>query len=248
MEILGWGVWAWAALSLGAAGPVTITVLANESMPQSGLVQGKPAGMAVDILNAVTTQGGPAFRFDFSRPWARALREVHERPDLAIIPLSRAPEREADFRWIAELFENDGRLLSLKRAAPIRSLDEARDLHIGVLRGSVFEPWLRQHGFTHVEAQTDDAFNVRKLKAGHIDAWAGSESVQRYLFASTGGDPAQLQQGPRLGKPPEIYIAGDRRFPEAEARAIAEGVAKLRRSGRLAAILRSYGPKRADPR
>jgi polar amino acid transport system substrate-binding protein len=238
---------AWVALALPAAGPRTITVLANESMPQSGLVEGQPAGMAVDLLNAVTAQGGPAFRFDFSRPWIRALRDIHARPDLAIIPLTRAPEREADFRWIAELFENDGRLLSLQRAAPIRSMDEARDLRVGVLRGSVFEPWLRQHGFSHLEAETDDTFNARKLKAGHIDAWAGSESVLRYLFASTGGDPAQLQRGPRLGRAPQIYIAGDRRFPEADARAIAEGVAKLRKSGRMAAILRKYGLKPANP-
>jgi polar amino acid transport system substrate-binding protein len=227
-------------LSFTVAHANEITVLANESMPQSGVADGKPTGIAVDILNAVTAEGGPTFKFDFSQPWARALVAVHETPGVLIIPLTRTPEREANFKWVAALFDNTGRLFSVGRAAPIKTLDEAKDLTVGIMRGSAFEKALKQLGFSHLEAAQNDELNAKMLAAGHIDAWAGSELVQRYLFAKTGGDSSKLQQGPLLGDPPQIYVAGDKNFPEADAKAIADSVDKLRSSGKLDAILKKY--------
>jgi polar amino acid transport system substrate-binding protein len=217
-----------------------IMVFANESMPQSGTVDGRPAGMAVDILNAVTAEGGPIFKFNFSMPWARALIAIHKATDTAIIPLTRIPERESDFKWIGNLFEDAGRLVSVGRVAPIQTLDEARGLSIGVMRGSSYETMLKQLGFSHVEVVQSDALNARMLAAGRFDAWAGSEVVQRYLFAKVGEDVSKLQRGPRLGDPQQIYIAADPKFPEADAKAIAEGLKKVRSSGKLEEILKKY--------
>ena len=227
-------------LSCTTANAREITVLANESMPQSGLVDGKATGMAVDILNAVTADGGPSFKFDFSQPWARELVAVHETQGVAIIPLTRTPEREANFKWIANLFDNPGRLFSVGRAAPIKTLDEAKNLSVAIMRGSSFEGWLKQNGFTHIEPVQNDELIAKMLAAGRIDAWAGAEYVQRYLYAKTGGDSSKLQQGPLLGEATQIYIAGDANFPEADAKAIADGVAKLRSSGKLAEIMKKY--------
>lgn len=227
-------------LSCGAAEASEITVLANESMPQSGTVDGKPAGMAVEILNAVTAEGGPSFKFDFSQPWARALVAVHETPGVVIIPLTRTAEREANFKWIANLFDNPGRLFSVGRAAPIKSLDEAKGLTVGIMRGSSFEASLKQLGFTHIEVVQNDELIAKMLSVGHLDAWAGAEYVQRYLFTKVGGDASKLQQGPLLGEPPQIFIAGDVKFPEADAKAIADGIAKLRANGKLDAIIKKY--------
>jgi polar amino acid transport system substrate-binding protein len=223
-----------------AAQASEITVFANESMPQSGMVDGKATGMAVDILNAVTAEGGPTFKFDFSQPWARAQAAVHETAGSAIIPLTRTPEREPNYKWIANLFDNPNRLFSAGRPAPIKTLDEAKGMSVGVMRGSSVEQVLKQLGFTHIEVVANDELAAKMLAAEHIDAWAGAESVQRYLFSKAGGDSTKLQPGPLLGEPPQIYIAGDTKFPDADAKAIADGVEKLRSSGKLAAILKKY--------
>src|SRR4051794_34717540 len=92
---LGWG--------MASATASEVTVLGNDSMPYCGLLNGKPAGMAVDILNTVTRNGGPTFKFDFSAPWSRSQVLVHEQPGTAIIPLTRTSEREPKYKWIAEL-------------------------------------------------------------------------------------------------------------------------------------------------
>lgn len=224
-----------------AAQAAEITVFANESMPQCGLVDGKPAGMAVDILNAVTAEGGPTFKYDFSQPWARAQVAVHETAGATIIPLTRTTEREASHKWIGNLFDNPTRLFTLGRAdGPIKTIDEAKGMSIGVMRGSSVEQSLKQLGFTHIEAVQNDELAAKMLAAGRIDAWAGAEYVQRYLFAKAGGDSSKLQQGPLLGQTSQIYIAGDVKYPDADAKAITDGVEKLRSSGKLAAILKKY--------
>ena len=158
------------ATSLAQASEVK--VLGNESAPFCGKVEGKPPGMAVEILTAATREGTPNFSYDFSLPWARSQAQVHEQTSLAIIPLTRTPEREAHYRWIAELFPNRIHLVSVGRAAPLGTLEEAKDLEIGVLYGSTVMPILTKIGFTKLQTVENDDINVRKLAAGRLGRFA----------------------------------------------------------------------------
>jgi methyl-accepting chemotaxis protein len=218
-----------------------ILVFANESMPQCGMVDHKPSGLAVEILNALTAEGGPSFKYDFSQPWARAQAAVHDNPGTLIIPLTRNAERELKYQWVARLFENGAHLVSVGRPAPIHSIDEAKGLGVGVMRGSTFEDFLRKAGFPQLVDVPKDELIANMLVEGKVDAWAGADLVVRHLFAKIGQNPARLQQGPQLGEVGQIFIAGDVHFPEADAKAIADGLEKLRQNGKMEAILKRYG-------
>ncbi len=86
-----------------------------------------------------------------------------------------------------------------------------------------------------------DELIANMLVEGKVDAWAGADLVVRHLFAKIGQNPARLQQGPQLGEVGQIFIAGDVHFPEADAKAIADGLEKLRQNGKMEAILKRYG-------
>ncbi|HWK45180.1 MAG TPA: transporter substrate-binding domain-containing protein [Stellaceae bacterium] len=231
-----------AALNATATGAQAseIKVLGNESMPFCGLVDGKPAGMAVEILNAATREGGPSFSFDFSAPWAREMVQIHETTTLAIIPFTRTPEREALHKWIAELYPYKGHLVTVGRATPLKSIEEAKDLDVGVLNGSALQPVVTKLEFTKLQTVANDEINARKISAGRLEAWVVSQYVDKYLYAKIGQDPAQLQYGPDLGSEYHIYIAADLAFPEADAKSIADAVARVRASGELDRILQKY--------
>jgi polar amino acid transport system substrate-binding protein len=228
-------------LGCAAAQAKEILVFANESMPQCGTVDHKPAGLAVDILNAVTAEGGPSFKFDFSQPWARAQVAVHDTPGTLIIPLTRNAEREHQYKWVARLFDNGAHLVSMGRPAPIKTLVEAKGLSVGVMRGSSFEEALQKAGFTHLVVVQNDESIAKMMADGKVDAWVGADMVTHYLFGKIGQNPAKLQQGPQLGEVGEIFVAGDLKFPEADAKAIADALDKLRQNGKLNAILKRYG-------
>jgi polar amino acid transport system substrate-binding protein len=219
-----------------------IKVYGHESMPFCGTVDGQPAGMAVDILNAVTALGGPSFEFEFSPPWARAQKEMLDQPGalVAIVPLTRTPERESTYKWIAELFTHNARLISVGRPAPFKSIDEAKHMAVGNVRGSAQEATLKKLGFTNIEFVPNDEINAKKIRLGRIQAWVVSEYIDKFMYSKIGEDPAKLQVGPTVGERSHIYIAGGLTFPEAHAKAIADAMKRLRASGKVELILQKY--------
>jgi ABC-type amino acid transport substrate-binding protein len=209
-------------------------------MPFCGAVDGKPAGMAVDILNAATREGGPVFTFDFATPWPRAQVRIHEQTTLAIIPFTRTAEREPNHKWIVELFPSSFHLVTVGRSSPLKSVEEAKDLEVGVLAGSAVISTMTNLGFTKIQAVANDDINVRKIGAGRLGAWVVSQYVGKYLSLKVGQDPGQLQYGAQVGKEVQVFIAADPAFPDSDAQSIKNAVDRVRASGELSRILQKY--------
>lgn len=57
-------------------------------------------------------------------PWARSQKYVSEKQDLLIAPLSRTPEREDRFTWIASIMPMERAFFSLDR--PVSSFAQAK--------------------------------------------------------------------------------------------------------------------------
>jgi ABC-type amino acid transport substrate-binding protein len=217
-----------------------VKVLGAESMPFCGAVDGRPAGMAVEILNAATREGGPGFSFDFAIPWPRAQAQIHEQTHLAIIPFTRTDEREANYKWIVELFPSRFHLVTVGRAESLKNVDEARDLEVGVLNGSAVISTMTKLGFTKIQAVANDDINVRKISAGRLDAWVVSQYVGKYLSTKIGQDSSKLQYGAEVGDEVHVFIAADPAFPDSDAQSIRNGVERVRASGELLRILQKY--------
>lgn len=227
----------WSAIS-AQSGP--FVVLSDEEMPVAAPGRGVPEGIVIDILNAVTADGGPAFSFDFHLPWTRALLMTEETPTLLAAPVTRTPEREKKFMWIAPLMDNTPILLSVDHSIPISAPDKLKEMNVGVLRGSALESSLQRLGFTRIETASSYKLNVKKLLAGRLDAVAGSDISLRYAAIHAGADMSRLIFGPQIAEPKQRYLAASLQFPEKDARVIADCVDRLRRSGRLNSIIAKY--------
>ena len=225
-----------------AACATEVLVLGNESMPWNGIVDGKDSGIMVDILNEATRNGAPKFKFRLGMPWARAQIEVLKPSEelVAIIPLTRNAEREAKFKWIAELVPNEVRIVSYGRPAPITSLDEAKNLSVGLILGHAAIPQLKQSGFTRIDHAKNAESNERKLFAKRIDALIDSRMVYRYHWKQIGQNTKDLQEGPVVGEVTGIYIAGAPDFPDEVAKRIADALEKMRKSGKLKEIFNKW--------
>lgn len=160
-----------------------VEVYALEAMPYCGSAQGRPDGLAIEILQAASRQGGPEFRFRFDVPWLRA-QELIQRPGnelSAIIPFSRTAPRETQYRWLAELFLTQSRFYSYQRPAPLTSMQEAQTVTIGVVRGHALLAVLQQVGIWQLDSgATDAGNNVRKLFYRRFDTIADSDLIVRY--------------------------------------------------------------------
>lgn len=217
----------------------TVEVYALEAMPYCGSEQGRPTGLAVDILQAASRHGAPEFRFHFEVPWRRA-QELIQRPGnelSAIIPFSRTKPREGQYRWVAELFLTQSRFYSYQRPAPLASMNEAQAVKIGVVRGHALSEVLQNAGIRQLDlGATDAGNNVRKLFYRRFDTIADSDLIVRYHWKQMGYPTDALQEGAAIGPPTRVYLAAGLHFPEQTAQRIQQAMNQLQTSGELEQI------------
>ena len=215
-----------------------ITVDAGPIPPFSYEEQGRPVGIAVDLLNAAGKLYGLSFNYRFL-PWLRAQSEARSSTDRIIIPLTRTPEREAQYNWIAGLFQYQFVFISAGGPLP-RSLEEARAMRIAVLRGNPAEKILRDQGFTLLDVGFSEEINARKLAARRVGLWVAADLAAKSIYRQSGGDPSQLRFGLKLGEAMHVFLASSPGFNNAATRDIADGVARIRVSGEAERIINRY--------
>lgn len=230
-------------VSIGFLNAADVVVLGNESMPWNGVVNNKSSGIMVDILNEATNHGAPKFIFKLGLPWVRAQQMVQEKSDTptAIIPLTRTTEREKQYKWIAELSPNEIRLASFGRASPIKTVDEAKGILIGIINGHSAIPQLKQLGITKLDTSATDAeTNATKLLNKRFDTICDAKMVYLYNWKKIGQNTKDLQEGPMIGEASHIYIAASLSFPDEIAKSISDAIDKMRKDGSLQAILERW--------
>ena len=174
---------------VGRADAETVEVYALEAMPYCGIEQGQPTGLAVEILQAASRYGAPTFHFRFDIPWPRAQDMIQHQGNalIAIIPFSRTAPRESHYRWLAKLISVQTRFYSYQRLRPLASMDEAKSVKIGVVRGHALIKVLQNAGIEQQDTgATDAGNNVRKLFYRRFDTIADSDLIVRYHWKKMG--------------------------------------------------------------
>jgi len=215
----------------------SIKVVAAEFPPLTTKAGGQPGGVVLEVVREAGRRAGVALEFSFL-PWERAQLEVQARNDVLIIPFTRTPSREAQYQWVAPVLEFHTVLVTL--ANPPSSIEEARMLVVGYVRGTSFTDEAKQAGLPYVEESNDDLTNARKLKLGRIGAWITTDLMARGVYREAGFDPAELKYGPDLGPVKISYVAASRDFPKEIANRIANAISQMRADGSYQAIVKRY--------
>lgn len=218
---------------------VTVKVYCIESMPYSGILYKKPAGLAIEILNESTNYGAPEFIFNFDVPWIRAQQKILEAGNelVAIAPFSYDKERTNQYQWIAKLFEGQAKLISYDRSAPIKNIKEAQNITIGVVRGHIIISLLKKNGLKKIDDSSKNAeINTLKLLNKRYDTIADGDLICIYNWKLIGQDVKDLQVGPNIGEPVSVYIAGNTGFPVEVAESIKKAIKQMKEDGKFEEI------------
>ncbi len=205
---------------------------------------GRPSGVAVDLISEVAAQLG--FTPEFHQlPWLRAQAEVeHGLADVLVGPY-RTPEREKHFVFDGPPFYVDDMLFVVPRQSTLSwsgDFREVRNWHIGVLDGWTYGArWEAMRGALSLDASTDLETALRKLLAGRIQVlltnWRNTEPVLERL-GMRGQVHTLAPSVDRLSG----YFAFCRDKPDLPFRhAVARQLNEMARSGRIAAINARYG-------
>lgn len=156
-------------------------------------------------------------------PWARSLALAQRGQNVLIYALARNPEREAHFHWIGELLNIRIHLYALAggRTPKLDSLEQARQLRIGVVNRDVRLDWLRANGFSDMQGGAESGLdlsdssqvNMLKLRRGLVDAVPVSRSALQSYCRQNQLDCGQFRQVYTLPLTISLYLAASQDTP-----------------------------------
>lgn len=205
--------------------------------------QAERPGVLVELTELLLKRSGQPQRVEFF-PWARALATASSVPRVAILPLTRTPEREPQFQWLLKLYVQHFAFINRSGQPAVASLDRARQLRLAVLRGSPNLAQLQRNGFNAglvTEASSVEDM-LRMLERDAVDAIYGGDVVNMDKVRVSGRDPAAFQVGLTL-ESGEVWLAASGGFSEADRQLLKDSHQALLREGVVEKLFRAYGIK-----
>jgi len=199
-------------------------------------------GLAHEIISeAFLTQG---YKLKHTiKPWSRALREVAtQRYDIALT-VWKSSERLEYLYFSDAYLTNSLIFVSLKENTfEYNGLTSLNQKRIGVLRGYAYDDdFMQSNDFDRLDAE-NLLTNIRKLKAGRIDALVADKIFFRWFVKHNDLDinDFSLIDNPLAENPLYIAISHDHPNKERIISAFNMGLKKLQQSGQIATILEKY--------
>lgn len=224
-----------------AAEDTALQVVTGDLPPFAIEGQGERPGFLVELTEAVMAQAGWPVKVQFY-PWARAMQMALAQPRTLILPLTRTPEREAQYQWLVRLHVQHFAFITRTGEPRIETVEQARTRKLVVLRGSPNLAQLRRHGFAEervAQASSVDDM-LRMLEMGMADAIYGGDLVNLYNARLSGRDPAMLQVGMTL-ESGEVWLAASSGVSEEERQRLVQAHATLQRNGVQERVWARYG-------
>ena len=207
--------------------------------PPLTYVEGIPGhGSVGDVVLAAIAQAGDSVQLR-SEPWARAQKRVSEGHHLLIMPLSRTPQRENLFTWIAPIQPMDRAFFTLDRRVESLSDAKARLRYIGVGHGSAQHEILLAEGFApeHIHPLAIGESPARLLALGRIDAWFNGVPESLSIWRDYSQQP--LLMSPVVHSL-DLYLACSKECDRALVKRLRLAVEDLQRDGSAQRLQDAY--------
>lgn len=182
-------------LIAGAVHAQTIQAV-TETTPYTFLRGDRVEGSATEVVEKTLQAAGLVDYQVKLYPWARAYDMALKEPGVLIYLIARTPAREQQFKWVGEIMKIQYHLYRLRDRSDIavKTLSDAKNYSIGVMRDDVRHQYLQAKGFNRltVSAQWIDNFN--KLIKRQVDLVALTEDDATTLCAQAHFDCAGLER------------------------------------------------------
>lgn len=206
---------------------------------------GKPGVLVelVELVEELLRRAGLHTRVEFY-PWARAMQMAAEQPRVAILPLTRTPERESRYQWLVKLYVQHFVFISRAGDPPVKTIEQARQMKVTVLRGSPNLAQLQRHQFNDsLIAQANSVEDMlRLLDRGLVEAIYGGDAVNMDKVRTSGRDAGRYQVGMRL-ESGEVWLAGSGGFDEADRQRLRAAHLTMLKDGSIEKLFAAYGIK-----
>jgi polar amino acid transport system substrate-binding protein len=201
-------------------------------------------GYVYEVVTEMAKRIGHTGLVEFM-PWGEAQRITRAQPNIGILVLTRTPERENQYRWLAKIVTDDLIVVG-GQGIDVSNLDKVKDRPIGVLGHSGAEALLKERGFTRIRPQPEEWLNARLMQQRRIDAWLAPRLMIIYAMREIGGNLEALNFG-EIVRQSEIYLAASKDLSDAEAEKWGKAFVAVKADGTYQRIADEYNRMKILP-
>ena len=196
-------------------------------------------GLACDIMAEVSKRSGNTGGIEIL-PLARAAEVLAPATPFMVAPMAADGKNEKIYDFFAKFAEDEYVFVGAAGSAvDISTLEKAKEVRIGVLRGTSSEKIANAKGITKFEPTNQNSQNANKLLAGNIDAWLSTWNGARSAAKAAGEDPAKLRKGAVLASV-SMYLAASPGTDKAIVAKWKDAFESMKKDGTLDKILKKY--------
>lgn len=178
-------------------------------------------------------------------PWARAYKIVSNTPNTVLYTTARKPAREALFIWVGPILPRTTWIYTKAEHGPaLKDIKDLAALRVGVVREEAAQADLLQGGVpaTALVEESSNTAVLRMLLGDIVDAMVDTEVGMAWNLRSLGRPASSVTKQLKLSEDGAYYFALSLKSDPAMVRKLQAAVDKLKRDGRLEAIVRNYEP------
>ncbi len=222
----------------------TILAVTDDYPPFVYREDGKPAGVAIDIVHELfkETETEGTIRF---YPWKRAYKMGIKKKNTLLFTMSRTPERESLFKWIGPVFTVKVGLYRLRKRSDIqvRTLEDAKRYNVGTVRGYASEKKLLNTGFEigkNIDQVSDEIKNVKKFLFHRVDLICSTDLVLAYYLRKEGHRLGETEKVVTLSGQFDEYMGFNKETADSVVDSFNKAFDKLKQDGIYNKILAKY--------
>lgn len=228
-----------------------ITLRADEWCPYNCQPNSNEPGFMVEIAEVIFKKAGHTVEYDIM-PWSRAIEDARQGKINGIIAAGKDDAPDFIFPEIEQAKMYGAFYVKKGDSWQYKGLDSLKVKVLGVIKDYTYIPEIdkyindNQKNRKLIQVASGDTAldsSIKKLLAGRIGVVIEDSNVMsQYIKKNLGAD--QLQVAGQL-PPDDLYIAFSPSNPKSKeyAKMISEGIAELRKSGKITEILNKYGLK-----
>lgn len=233
-----------AAATADAAG---LRLLSEEFPPINFSEEGRPSGLAVEVVQGVLQRLGQRLPIEFL-PWARAYREAQGSQPVALFSAARIAEREKLFQWAGPIVTFYSSFYARAGADRLKRFDDARHAEdVLVVRDWYTAQQLASEGFRNLRYVSDPVQGLRMLMAGRASLFASERISMPGTLQSAGIEPGALAEVYTYASS-DGYIAFSPGTPKRTVAAWQREINAMKRDGSFQAIYKRWLPQDIPPR
>jgi len=168
----------------------------TETTPYTFLKGDRVVGTATEVVEKTLQAAGLTDYQVKLYPWARAYDMALKEPGVLIYLIARTPVREQQFQWAGEIMKIQYHLYRLRERSDIqvKTLADAKNYTIGVMRDDVRQQYLQTKGFHRLAMSAQSIDNFNKLVKRQVDLIPLTEDDASSLCMQASFDCAGLER------------------------------------------------------